>query len=157
MVYMTTKSNTSSTASAKQLSFISSLFSEAKAGFEQADAVLVDVLTPKIASIQPTLIAVIGKQEVDKVDASFAIGVLIAVRDALFAALAPPLPAGLAALNPERVIVNKFGAACALCGARVETGQGHAVFAPWLKTIKIASWKTICAECAETDARQLGW
>jgi hypothetical protein len=140
---MTNFRSTSSTASAKQLSFISALFAEAKSGFEKADAVLIDQLTPKVASIQPVLVAVIGKQEVDRADASNAIGVLIAVRDALTAALAPPLPAGLAALKPTKVIPNKFDAACALCHARVATGEGHAVLAP--------AWKTVCVACAETD------
>jgi hypothetical protein len=140
---MTNFRSTSSTASTKQLAFIASLFEEAKAGFEKADAVLTDVLTPKIASIQPVLVAVISKQEVDKADASNAIGVLIAVRDALKVALAPPLPAGLAALRPSKVIPNKFDAACSQCGLRVKTGAGFAVLAP--------NWKTVCAECAETD------
>ena len=141
---MTTTRSTSSAASTKQLSFIASLFAEAKAGFEQADAVLIDQLTPKIASIQPTLVAVIGRQEVDKADASFAIGVLIAVRDALKVALAPPLPAGLAALNPTRVIVAKLAKPCVQCHVRVEVGDGHAALVG-------GAWLTICAECAEVD------
>jgi len=129
-------------ASTKQIDFITGLFGQAKAGFDEAPADVVAALTPKVAGIQSTLIAVVNKQSVDKADASTAISVLIEVNKVLRAAL-HPLPAGLAALNPERVIANKFGAACALCSIRVETGQGHAVLAP--------TWKTICAECAETD------
>lgn len=140
---MTYYRNTSSSASTKQINFISSLFADAKAGFEQVDAVVVDQLTPKIKSIQPTLVAVIQKAEVDKRDASHAISVLLDVTRVLKAHLAPALPAGLAALKPERVIPNRFGAPCALCGIRAETGQGYAVLAP--------TWKTICAECAEAD------
>lgn len=130
-------------ASTKQIDFITGLFTEAQAGFEAAPADLVAALTPKVASIQPTLVAVIQKADVDKTDASFAIGVLLEVTKALKVALAPPLPVGLAALNPERVIPNRFGAACALCSVRVETGQGHAALAP--------KWITVCAKCAETD------
>jgi hypothetical protein len=67
-----------SAASTKQIAFISSLFTEAQQGFE-SNPEFAEALTPKIVAIQPTLVAVLGKGDVDKAEASTAISTLMEV------------------------------------------------------------------------------
>ncbi len=132
-------------ASSKQTAFISKLFAEAAALIATAPADVQATVTSKIESVQPTLVSVLASDPVELSEASEAITALLAVTAALKAsAPAPVLPVGLAALAPERVIVNKFAKDCTVCDRRVGAGEGHAI-------LRRRTWSTICATCATTD------
>lgn len=136
-------------ASEKQISFLRSLFEEAQKGFalaSESDPSLVERLTPDVARVQSTLVAVVGNQPVDKRDASDAIGTLKAVNEALRSfVLKTTLPPGLAPLSPERVISNKYAKGCSLCDNAVPVAEGFAVQSR-------GAWRTVCKPCAEETA-----
>lgn len=137
-------------ASTKQINFLQSLFADAEKGFalaaEQGRDDLVATLTAKVATIQSTLIAVVGGVEVDKRDASLAIGVLKDVTGSLRSlVMAATLPAGLVRFNPERVMPNKYAKACHVCDVRVDALAGHVI-------LSRGAWLTFCESCAtESD------
>ena len=137
-------------ASDKQISFLRSLFEEAQKGFAlaaESNPELVERLTPDVARVQHTLVAIVGNQPVDKRDASEAISTLKFVSESLRSlVLKATLPPGLASINAERVIVNKFANKCAYCDVVVDTGAGHAV--------KKNTWFTVCTSCANETEEQ---
>lgn len=136
-------------ASIKQVNFIQSLFADAEKGFtlaaEQGRDDIVATLTAKVATVQSTLVNVVGGVPIDKRDASLVINVLKDVTDSLRSlVLAATLP-GLARFNPEFTMVNKLAKVCHVCNASVGVGDGHAIRAR-------GSWLTFCTTCAnETD------
>jgi hypothetical protein len=137
---------TTNPASTKQIDFIKSLFSDAEKGCalaaEQGNDVVLAAVTPKVAAVQDTIVAILGGQPVDKRDASQVISNLKAVADVLRPLVnAATLPAGLVRFSPTRVIPNRFAKACTVCGDTVDTAAGFAAATS-------RGWLTFCSGCA---------
>src|SRR6516162_9591499 len=117
-------------ASIKQMNFIKNLFKKASDGTEKLVAAgqdeVVASFAAKVQPLEDILIGVLNDREISGQDARQAIDTLIEVTRQIKVALPKPAqPVGLAALNADKVIPNRFGKKCS-CGTMVNPGEGFA-------------------------------
>ena len=136
------------TATEKQLAFLNRLFDEAmQKSAKVADQNVLAEVTASIESVQDVLVLALGNAEISSQDASRAIDTLINVSQKITNVLVRSEHAGLARLNPQKVIANKFAKDCHFCNVKVAASEGFAVLSN--------GWLTVCKPCADTSPEEL--
>lgn len=130
-------------ATPKQVRFIESLFAQCEQALSALDADTASAFIERIVPVQPTIVSALAGHEIDMADASTTIEALMAVqRDAKAKVPAPETPPGIAEMNVERWMPNKYANACSVCSERVAEGQGFVVLR--------GRWLPLCSPCAHS-------